>query len=158
MLWKPSFIICLHVRCYWGHNVCLKHTSWWNSLQLSGWYVLNFLLLLWKYFNFFILIFYIPLFLGTNVGEVSLSFANMSILEIQKLLDSQLHDLSSPWPGTILFNLFPVKFTDTDESVSALLRSKPEEVNICDYIGGKMLDYKKLYFCPKTYPPHQTEK
>ncbi|KAL7465293.1 hypothetical protein ACHAXS_005615, partial [Conticribra weissflogii] len=76
----------------------------------------------------------------------------MSVLDIQNLLDSQLHDLSAPWCGTIKLSLFPIKFTDDDKDVTEILKMQPRDINICDYIGGKMRDYKKLYFCPQTYP------
>ncbi len=86
--------------------------------------------------------------IGTNIT----SFPNMSVLDIQNLLDSQLRDLSAPWCGTIKLSLFPIKFTDDNKHITEMLKTQPQDTNICDCIGGQMCDYKKLYFCPLTYP------
>ena len=62
------------------------------------------------------------------------SYSNLSIDDIHRLIDDKVSSLSHPWDGTILFPVYVVK--EMKSFTPSIFHSPPEEVDICSYLEG----------------------
>ena len=78
-------------------------------------------------------------------------FASLSTEAINQLLDSELIALSKPWKGSIPFSVFILG--EQDAISSALFQVTPQSIDIAEFLNGQQYPTRRLYFCPKAYPP-----
>ncbi len=71
-------------------------------------------------------------------------------MQIQKLFDESILNMSKPWIGKLTFPVF--RWCDgLDHNV--MFSNLPENIDICEYLNGDNGSSDKLYFCRKEYPP-----
>ena len=77
--------------------------------------------------------------------------ASLSVEAINPLLDVELTGLSKPRKGSIPFSVFIVG--EEGDVSSSLFQRNPLSIDLCDYLNGQQYPTRRLYFCPKAYPP-----
>ncbi|KAL3757417.1 LOW QUALITY PROTEIN: hypothetical protein ACHAWU_005148 [Discostella pseudostelligera] len=68
---------------------------------------------------------------------------------IQVWIDDAVAQQSQPWRGSIPFKCHVIFGEKGDPFINTPL----QDIDICKYLNGGVFKAKRLYFCPKTYPP-----
>ena len=85
--------------------------------------------------------------------RISLYLSEMSLMDIQSLLDNDLCEHSNTWSGSIKLNVIPVLGVEVIDAND--LQKTAQLLDVCDYLGGATSSHKfeRLYFPRDKIPP-----
>ncbi len=91
---------------------------------------------------------FLLLSLYLNVSDLGLK---MSPQDVQVVLVHQLFNMSTPWKGSLIFDLHLIALAHHETHIEEMLKGQPKHIEILDFIG-KQPKFEKPYLSPSSYP------